>query len=262
MNENNGFIVIHRKLLEWKYAQFPYAVALWVYLILKANWKPSYFLGVEIPRGSLATSLHNLADATGMEVHTVRKWLKRFEEEGQITRKSTNRFTIINITNYAAFQDIPDDWYSKQDSNQSSKQDGNQDSNQSSKQSSNNRTNKQSNKNNKETNKQIKDSLGAGSFEKNNFPDLKDVAAQVSKEHLGINPEKFFNYYDERGWTIDGEPVRDWKKLLRSWARKELKEMLSVKIDLPEHFTNNSQSMERGPIDYSTMPGGEEDDLE
>lgn len=102
----------------------------------------------------------------------------------------------------------------------------------------------------------------AGSLGKNDFPDLKDVAAMVSKEHLGVNPEKFFRYYEERNWMIDGEPVRDWKKLLRSWARKEIKEMLSVKIDLPEHFTNNSQSMERGPIDYSTMPGGEEDDLE
>ncbi len=212
MNENNGFIVIHRKLLEWKYAQFPYAVALWVYLILKANWKPSYFLGVEIPRGSLATSLHNLADATGMEVHTVRKWLKRFEEEGQITRKSTNRFTIINITNYAAFQDIPEDWYSKQDSNQSSKQNGNQSSNQSSKQSSNNRTNKQSNKNNKETR------------ERGNFvpPTLEEVRAYVSENMLIVNPDLFYDHYAANGWTIGGKgKMKDWQAAVRNWDRRD-----------------------------------------
>lgn len=246
MNEQ-GFIVLHRRLLEWKYAQFPYAVALWVYLILKANWKPSYFLGVEIPRGSLATSLHNLADATGMEVHTVRKWLKRFEEEGQITRKSTNRFTIINITNYAAFQDIPDDWYGKQDSNQSSKQDGNQDSNQSSKQSSNNRTNKQSNK---ETNKQIKDSLGTGSV-----PDLMEVVEFVRSENLGINPEKFFRYYTERGWMTNGHPVRDWKKLLLSWAQNERKEAEGIKMPMPQYGQPPKKK-----IDLTTMPGWKEEE--
>ena len=133
----NGFIVIDRKLLEWKYAQFPYAVALWIHILLKANWKDGYFLGELIPRGSFATSMQNLAAETGMDVHTVRKWLKRFEKDNQIELKSTNRFTIIKVLNYSTYQNIPDEGYSKQDSEPNSKQ--------SSKRDSNNLTKKQSN---------------------------------------------------------------------------------------------------------------------
>lgn len=138
----NGFIVIDRKLLEWKYTQFPYAMALWIHILLKANWRDGWFMGVAIPRGSFATSMQNLANETGMEVHTVRKWLKRFEDDGQIELKPTNRFTVIKVLNYSTYQDIPDDWYSKQDSKPDSEQSSKQDS----KQSSNNLTKKQSNK--------------------------------------------------------------------------------------------------------------------
>lgn len=239
MNEN-GFIVLHRKLLEWKYRQYPYALALWVYLIMRANWKPAWFMGVEIPRGSLATSMKSLADETGMTPVTVRKWLKVFEADGMITRKATNRFTIINISKYKDFQDIPEDRVLQQ----SLQQPLEQSLQQSLQQSLHNRTNKQRNK---ETKEQIKDSLGAVSV-----PDLMEVVEFVRSENLGINPEKFFRYYHERGWMTNGHPVRDWKKLLRSWARSEIKEKDDhIVIPMPAGYGKRPT----GPIDLSTMPG-------
>lgn len=255
---SSGFIVIHRQLTEWKYFQFPHALALWVHLLLRANWKTGWFLGVEIPRGALATSIQSLASETGMDVNTVRKWLKRFEEDGQITRKTTNRFTLIFISNYATFQDIPSQGYSELSSEQHSKQSSEQNSEQSSEQSRDNRTYKQSNKNNKETNSQtieretdlsIFDLMSnskaeqpqENSFESfaswNNIPSLDMIAQTVSDEKLGINPEKFYDYYTMRDWKIEGKPIRDWRKLLRSWSRKENREQSAgVKIPLPEHF--------------------------
>ena len=32
-----------------------------------------------------------------------------------------------------------------------------------------------------------------------------------------VNPKKFFIYYTERGWRIDGTPITDWKNVCRSW---------------------------------------------
>ena len=84
----NGFIVIDRKLLEWKFAQFPSAMTLWIHILLKANWRDMHFLGVPIPRGSFATSLPNLAAETGLSESTVRRWLKRFEENSQIEQNT------------------------------------------------------------------------------------------------------------------------------------------------------------------------------
>ena len=218
----NGFIVIARQLLDWRFAQFPYAVALWVHLIMRANWRDGWFMGERIPRGSLATSMASLAEQTGMEVHTVRKWLKRFEEDGQITRKTTNRFTIINITNYRAFQDIPEEWYSKQRSEQNGEQ------------SSNNRTKKQSNK---ETKKQL--SLRAR-------PEREEVQDYISKKNLSVNAEDFMLYYDENGWTgSDGEPLRNWKSALLSWSKKEKKTGSHIVIPKPDYIITEREREER-----------------
>ena len=35
--DNNGWIKIHRKLLEWEWADDPNMVALWIHLLLNAN---------------------------------------------------------------------------------------------------------------------------------------------------------------------------------------------------------------------------------
>ena len=72
MNEN-GFVKLFRKLIDWKYAQFPNAVALWVHILIRANWKDGYFMGMSVPRGSFATSMQHLADETGMHVNTVKR---------------------------------------------------------------------------------------------------------------------------------------------------------------------------------------------
>lgn len=110
----NGFIVIDRKMLEWKFAQHPSAVTLWIHILLKANWRDMHFLGELIPRGSLATSLPNLALETGLSESTVRRWLKRFEENSQIEQKVTNRYRVIKVLNYSAYQDIPEEGVNSQ----------------------------------------------------------------------------------------------------------------------------------------------------
>ena len=238
MNET-GFIVLHRKLLEWKYFYSPYALKLWIYLLLRANWKTGYFLGVEIPRGSLATSMRRLALDTEMDVNTVRKWIKRFQEEDMITVKTSNRFTHIFINNYATFQDIADE--------QSSTQHHTESHTQSHTQRPPNRTNKQSNK---ETKKQIKDSLGAVSA-----PDLMEVVEYVRSENLGVNPEKFYRFYHEKNWMINGDPIHNWKSLLRNWAQNERKEAEGIKIPMPQYGQPPKKT-----IDLTTMPGWKEEE--
>lgn len=106
-----GFIVLDRKILDWRYQDSPTAFAIWIHILLMANWKDGYFLGEMIPRGSLATSYAHLADDIGVDPKTLRKWLDRFESAGMIERKSTNRFTIIKVLNYSTFQGLPVEGY-------------------------------------------------------------------------------------------------------------------------------------------------------
>ena len=105
----NGFIVLDRKILDWKYHDLPAAFSLWIHILMEANWKDGFFLGEPIPRGSLAISYRRLADEVGVDIKTVRKYLQRFAEDGMIEIESTQRFTRIKVLNYSAYQDLRDD---------------------------------------------------------------------------------------------------------------------------------------------------------
>lgn len=138
---SDGFIVIQRKITEWRYWQCDSALAIWMHILVNANWKDGYFKGEPIPRGSFATSIRNLADELELSEKTVRKWLKRFEEDGQIEVRGTNRFTVIKVINYAKYQD-----HDSQMGKQSTEQRYEQGCEQSTERGLDNRTNKQVNK--------------------------------------------------------------------------------------------------------------------
>lgn len=224
---NEGFIVLHRKLLEWKYAQFPAAVTLWVHLIMMANWKDGYFLGELIERGSLATSIGALAEQTGLSESTVRRWLRKFEKDGQISRKVTNRFTLIKVANYAAFQDISPQGVNNQMTGQMTGQVTGQ--------MTPNRTKKQSNK---ETNKRVGRSA----------PSLREISDFIGEEGLNVDPPKFWKYYTD--W---GKPFpRDWRNRCRKWSETERPHTNSepIVIEGPEWLKYTNVEYDPDKIDF------------
>lgn len=102
----HGFIKIDRQILEWRYHDYPNMFRFWILLLLKANWKPAYFKGVLVDRGSFITSARNLAKESHLSVNTVRRLLQLLENEHQIIRTVTQSWTLISIVNYAKYQDI------------------------------------------------------------------------------------------------------------------------------------------------------------
>ena len=200
MNDS-GFIVIQRKITEWQYFDCPTALYLWIRILVKANWKDGWFAGKPIPRGSFATSIGNFADEINLHPNTVRKWLKKFEQAGQITVKSTNKYTLITVVNYAKYQDVPDDRV-KQDVNQDVKQSVNQDVNQ----RVDNRTNKQRNQ---LTNKRF------------SVPTIQEIRDYIREKGYNVDAERFFNYYESNGWKVGKNPMKSWKAALATWNSNE-----------------------------------------
>ena len=113
MNENNGFIVINRKILNWEWYQDTNTVRLFLHLLLIANWEDKKWQGIEIRRGQIVTSLKHLCQQTKMTVQQVRTSLNKLISTSEITKKTTNKFTVISINNYNKYQD-----YNKQDNKQ------------------------------------------------------------------------------------------------------------------------------------------------
>ena len=105
MEENSGFIVINRKMLEWEWYQDANTFRLFFHLIMKANWKDGRFLGHAVPRGSLVSSIGHLAEDLNLSVRNVRTSLEHLKSTGEIEIKTTNRFSLITVINYRLYQD-------------------------------------------------------------------------------------------------------------------------------------------------------------
>jgi len=105
-----SYIKLDRKMLEWEWRDYPEMVALWVYILLKANYKANKWHGEEFPEGTFPTSLDRLSADTGLSVRTVRTCLERLNESGEISIESTKKGTKIKVTKWADFQGSTDDY--------------------------------------------------------------------------------------------------------------------------------------------------------
>ena len=108
MTQQQGWIKLHRTMMNWEwYTDLPVKV-LFLHLLLSANHQPARWQGMTVDRGELITSLEHLAQATGLSVHQIRNALEKLKKTGEITVKTTNKFTVVNIVNYSLFQSFDD----------------------------------------------------------------------------------------------------------------------------------------------------------
>jgi len=104
-----GWVCFYRKITEWEWYSIPGMLHIFFHLIVSANHKDGKWRGVEVKRGQLITGLNSLNDSTGISIQSIRTCLTRLEQTGEITRKSTNKFTIITLCNYNDYQDQNND---------------------------------------------------------------------------------------------------------------------------------------------------------
>jgi hypothetical protein len=103
---NNGFIVLHRSLLDWEWYTDEKVSRLFIHCLLKANHADKKFRGQLIERGSFQTSYQRLSDETGLSVMSVRTSLDKLKLTNELTIKTTSKNTVIAINNYDYYQSI------------------------------------------------------------------------------------------------------------------------------------------------------------
>jgi len=107
-----GFIILHRKFLEWEWYRNPATKDVFLHCLFKANWKQKRWEGKIIERGQFITGRFILSAETGLSVQQVRTALEKLQSTGEITVKTTNEYSIITVCKYDSYQD------EKSDSNQ------------------------------------------------------------------------------------------------------------------------------------------------
>jgi len=99
-----GWIKLHRRFLDWEWFTTPNMVRLFTFLLVAANHEDGRWQGVEVKRGQLVTGRQSLSAKTGISERSIRTCLARLEQTGEITQKSTNKFSIITVCKYSDYQ--------------------------------------------------------------------------------------------------------------------------------------------------------------
>ena len=201
----NGFVVLDRNILQWRWFTVPKTAHLFVYLILKANHADRPYRNIVIRRGELMTSLAHISEDTGLTLKEVRTALDHLKETGEVTDQEMYHGRLIFIPNYDLYQQV------RARTEQAKGKGRHRASHGQREVASMATTGHQTtiyNQRNQETSVC-------------ETPTLDEVRNFAQEEGWCLNADRFFNYYASIGWVRNGNAISDWKALARLWAEED-----------------------------------------
>ena len=98
------YIKVSRSMLDWEWYSDINTSRLFIHMLLKANWKDGNFKGTTVPRGSFVSSVRKLADETSLTEREVRTAINHLKTTGEVTHKSTSKYSVFTVVNYDLYQ--------------------------------------------------------------------------------------------------------------------------------------------------------------
>lgn len=105
-NFDNGHIKIFRKMLDWEWFSDVNTFYVFMYCLLKANWKDKKWRGIDVKRGSFITSRAHLSKELRLSEQAIRTALEHLESTNEITKSATAKYTVITVVKYNDYQSI------------------------------------------------------------------------------------------------------------------------------------------------------------
>lgn len=119
---NNGWIKLHRKTLYNPIWQKSNYVAIWIFLLLHANFEDKEVIWNNkktiIKKGSYIGSMRKISSHYGISISTVKYIIDYFVSEHMIEHKPNRRFSLFIIKNWDKYQDIEHCTAHKQNTNE------------------------------------------------------------------------------------------------------------------------------------------------
>ena len=50
-------------------------------------------------------------------------------------------------------------------------------------------------------------------------PTVEEVAAYCKERNNNVDPQRFWDFYEAKGWKIGKSPIKDWKACVRTWEK-------------------------------------------
>ena len=183
------YVKLYRKFIGWEWYQDVNTKVLFLHCLLRANWKPGRWQGIEYKAGQFITSLRMLSKETGLTVDQVRTAIKHLKATGEITDFSQANFRIITVKNWHLYQTdtkpnprpVPDQ--------------------------------SQTVPNRYKNYRTIEDKNMYTPHTPPTFEEVQDYCFQNGYQNTDI--EAFMAYNEAQNWKMD------WKKALVLWAKKD-----------------------------------------
>jgi hypothetical protein len=105
-DKSQGYILLHRKMMDKPYFTNSQVVHMWIYMLFKANHKDNFFEMKLVKRGSFATSRKRIAEDTGINESKIERILKMLETEQEIEQQNCGKFRIITVIDWDRFQKV------------------------------------------------------------------------------------------------------------------------------------------------------------
>ena len=114
---DNGWIKLHRKLLDSEIFASQIGLKIWIWCLLKASHK-GRFIPIKIGKGETTVTVekgafifgrHSAERELNINGSTVYKWVQKLQNMGMINIESNNQYSIITICNYMDYQRVDEE---------------------------------------------------------------------------------------------------------------------------------------------------------
>lgn len=95
---------MHRKMVDWGWYSDPNTKDVFLHLLLTSNWHDSEYLGVTVHRGQCVFGRAELAQKLGISERSVRTAISHLKSTGELSVKTTNRFSVATIVKFNDYQ--------------------------------------------------------------------------------------------------------------------------------------------------------------
>lgn len=198
----NGWIKLHRKLLEnpvvMKDADH---LAVWVYLLLEATHEdyPTLWGGKKIilKPGQVIKGRLQIARDLNINESKVKRIINLLKSDQQIDQQSRRYGSLITILNWDKYQER-DQQNDQRATNERPTSDQRVTSKQEDKEHKNNKNN---------------------IYKRFSPPTIEEVRAYCNERGNNVDPEKFIDFYESKGWMVGKTKMKDWRAAVRNWER-------------------------------------------
>ena len=71
-------------------------------------------------------------------------------------------------------------------------------------------------------------------------PTMDEISSYIKEKHYQVDAQRFFDFYQSKGWYIGKNKMKDWKAAIRTWARSDRQQSKSdATANICTHFSGD-----------------------